>query len=247
MKDIVIIHPEFERYKQDILNIPSRFEHEGKTIAKERNVIKILSMGGIDLNVKSFKIPHIINRIAYAYIRPSKAERSYKYANLLLEKGVNTPQPVAYIIRRNLLGINRSYYISRQEKFDFEFRALRTMDQPDLEKILREFTRFTYHFHCQGIYFIDHSPGNTLIRKEGDHYVFSLVDLNRIKFMDIDPMTGLHNFYRLNATDDMIDIIADEYALLTHSNSLLMRQQLKSWTHKHDEEVIKRQKRKHKK
>ena len=244
MKDIVIIHPEFEKYRQDILNIPSRFEHEGKTIANQRNVIKILSIRGMDLNVKSFKIPHIINRIAYAYIRPSKAERSYKYANLLLDKGVNTPQPIAYIIRRNLFGINRSYYISKQEHFDFEFRALRTMDHPDLEKILREFTRFTYHFHSQGIYFIDHSPGNTLIRKEGEHYVFSLVDLNRIKFMKIDPITGLHNFYRLNATDEMIDIIADEYALLTNSNPSSMSQLLKDWTHKHDAEVVKRQNRK---
>ena len=40
--------------------------------------------------------------------------------------------------------------------------------------------------------------------------------------MTIPPLVGLKNFYRLNATDDMIDIIADEYARLTHSDAMEM-------------------------
>ena len=97
-----------------------------------------------------------------------------------------------------------------------------------------------YHFHTQSIYFIDHSPGNTLIRREGERVHFMLVDLNRIKFMTISPLVGLKNFYRLNATDDMIDIIADEYARLTHSDAMEMTRLLKEWTHAHDEQVFKR-------
>ena len=67
-----------------------------------------------------------------------------------------------------------------------------------------------------------------------------LVDLNRIKFMTIPPLVGLRNFYRLNATDNMIDIIADEYARLTHSDAMEMTRLLKEWTHAHDELVLKR-------
>lgn len=59
--------------------------------------------------------------------------------------------------------------------------------------------------------------------------------------MTISPLVGLKNFYRLNATDDMIDIIADEYARLTHSDAMEMTRLLKEWTHAHDEQVLKRE------
>lgn len=244
MKTTIVIHPDFEQYREEIMTLPVRFEREGETITAARNIIKTMSLRGIPVNVKSFKKPHLLNRLAYAYIRPSKAERSYKYAELLLANRIATPQPIAYIIRQNLFGILQSYYISLQQEFDFEFRALRIQNPPDMEQILREFTRFTHHFHSCGIYFIDHSPGNTLIHRAGNHYDFYLVDLNRIKFMHIDPFTGLHNFYRLNATDGMIDIIADEYAHLTNSNPQQMAAQLKEWTHDHDQKVMERNRRK---
>lgn len=244
MKKHIVIHPDFLYLQNEIMTLPERFEREGNTITAIRNTIKIINIGGIPMNVKSFKIPHLINRIAYAYLRPSKAERSYKYANILLAKGISTPQPVAYIVFQNIFGITQSYYISLQENFDFEFRDLRKQNPPDMEKILREFTRFTWNFHQQGIYFIDHSPGNTLISRTQEHYNFSLVDLNRIKFTKISPRKGLRNFYRLNATDSMIDVIADEYAHLTHSNPAYMSSLLKKWTHQHDEQVMKRNRKK---
>ena len=64
--------------------------------------------------------------------------------------------------------------------------------------------------------------------------------------MHISPFVGLKNFYRLNATDDMIEIIADEYARLTHSDSKEMIRLLKEWTHAHDERVRKRKEKRNK-
>lgn len=206
------INPKYKSLEKAILDIPRRFDEEGEVIENNRNVIKILEVEGRRFNVKSFKKPNIVNQFAYAYLRKGKAMRSFEYANMLLERGVDTPEPVAYIVYRNIWGVTRSFYISRQEEYDYTFRDLRIERPADLEFILREFTKFTYHFHSQSIYFIDHSPGNTLIRREDEGVKFMLVDLNRIKFMNISPFVGLKNFYRLNATDDMIDVIADEYA-----------------------------------
>lgn len=234
------INPKYKSLEKAILDIPRRFDQEGEVIDDGRNVIKILDVEGERFNVKSFKKPNVINQFAYAYVRKGKAQRSFEYANTLLERGVDTPEPIAYIVYRNIFGVTRSFYISRQEEYDYTFRDLRVKRPADLEFILREFTRFTYHFHTQSIYFIDHSPGNTLIRREGERVHFMLVDLNRIKFMTISPLVGLKNFYRLNATDDMIDIIADEYARLTHSDAMEMTRLLKEWTHAHDEQVLKR-------
>lgn len=238
------INPEFESLRKEILALPERFRTEGEVLEKDRNVIKIIQVAGIAMNVKSFKKPNWINQFVYAYIRPSKAERSFRYAGILTQKQVGTPKPVAYIIYRNAYGITNSYYISLQQPYDMLFRDLKKDQPADLEQILREFTRFTWHFHTQGIYFIDHSPGNTLIRKENGHYQFYLVDLNRIQFKPISPLTGLKNFYRLNATDEMIDIIADEYARLTHSDPQQMACLLKQWTHAHDARVLERKRKK---
>lgn len=238
------VNPKYKSLEKVILDIPRRFEEEGEVIEDNRNVIKILEVEGVRLNVKSFKVPNVVNRFAYAYVRKGKALRSFEYANLLQSKGIGTPEPVAYIVYRNLWGVTRSFYISIQVDYDYLFRDLRVQRPADLEVILREFTRFTYHFHSQSIYFVDHSPGNTLIKREGDGLEFKLVDLNRIKFMHISPLMGLKNFYRLNATDDMIDVIADEYALLTRSDAGEMRRLLKEWTHAHDERVRKRKEKK---
>jgi len=240
------INPKYGSLEKAILDIPRRFDREGEVIDNRRNVIKILEVGGERFNVKSFKRPNIVNQFVYAYIRKGKARRSFEYANMLLEREVDTPEPVACIVYRNAWGVTRSFYISRQEEYDYTFRDLRVKRPVDLEIILREFTRFTYHFHTQSIYFIDHSPGNTLIRREGEELKFMLVDLNRIKFMEISPLVGLKNFYRLNASDDMIDIIADEYARLTHSDAGEMTRLLKEWTHAHDEQVRRRKAKKRK-
>ncbi len=235
-----LVNPRYKFLEKAILDIPRRFDLEGEVIEDNRNVIKILEIGGERFNVKSFKKPNVINQFAYAYIRKGKAQRSFEFANILLERGVSTPDPVAYIIYRNLFGVTRSFYISRQVEYDYVFRDLREKRPADLEFILREFTRFTYHFHTQSIYFIDHSPGNTLIKRDGTQVHFMLVDLNRIKFMKISPLVGLKNFYRLHATDDMIDVIADEYAKLTHSDGVEMTRLLKEWTHAHDARVAER-------
>lgn len=238
------VNPKYRSWEKMILDIPRRFDVEGEVIEDNRNVIKILEVEGVRLNVKSFKVPNVVNRFAYAYVRKGKALRSFEYANLLQAKGIGTPEPVACIVYRNLWGVTRSFYISIQLDYDYLFRDLRVQRPADLEVILREFTRFTYHFHTQSIYFVDHSPGNTLIKRVGDGLEFNLVDLNRIKFTRISPLVGLKNFYRLNATDDMIDVIADEYALLTSSDAGEMRRLLKEWTHTHDERVRKRKEKK---
>lgn len=235
------INPKYSSLKDEILQIPGRFETEGEVIHALRNVIKVITVGGIRMNVKSFKVPHLINRFAYAYVRKSKAERSFEYGNKLLALGVNNPEPVAYIVYRTFPGITRSYYISLQQEYDFTFEGLIKQQPENMEPILRAFTRFTYNFHTQGVYFVDHSPANTLIRRMPDgQYSFSLVDLNRIKFMKISPYAGLQNFYRLHMTDAMIRIVADEYATLCGADKEAMTLKLTEWIHAHDEQVRKK-------
>jgi len=48
-----------------------------------RNVIKIVTVEGEDLNIKAFKIPNIVNQIAYGFFRKSKARRSFERISTL--------------------------------------------------------------------------------------------------------------------------------------------------------------------
>lgn len=79
------INPKYKSLEKAILDIPRRFDQEGEVIDDGRNVIKVLDVEGERFNVKSFKKPNIINQFAYAYVRKGKAQRSFEYANTLLE------------------------------------------------------------------------------------------------------------------------------------------------------------------
>ncbi|MBT3588960.1 MAG: Kdo domain containing protein, partial [Flavobacteriaceae bacterium] len=151
----------------------------------ERNTIKNVTVQNLDLNIKSFKVPHLVNRIAYSFFRKSKANRSFDYANDLIKKGIKTPKPFAYFEYSNLKLLHKSFYVSEQLSYDLTYRELITgLNYPDYDNILREFTRFTFDLHEKGVNFLDHSPGNTLIKKNKNtgKYDFYLVDLNRMNF-----------------------------------------------------------------
>ncbi|WP_303012275.1 lipopolysaccharide kinase InaA family protein [uncultured Bacteroides sp.] len=229
------INPKYRNLKECILSIPERFDKEGEIIYKGRNTLKIIVCGGIRMCVKAFKIPHFINKIAYAYLRKSKAERSFIYATRFHQLGINTPEPIAFILYQDNFGLTKSYYICRQLDYDFTFRGIINLPPMEQETVLREFVRFTYNFHQKGVYFIDHSPGNTLIRKENDGtFSFYLVDLNRTQFTKVSAPKGLKNLSNLEASHNMLHIMGEEYALLTHSDAKSTIQKLIQLTETHN-------------
>jgi hypothetical protein len=238
------VSEEYKHLEQALLDIPDTFERSGRVLKRGRNEIRVIEVAGIALNVKSFKRPHALNRLAYAWLRLPKARRSYLHAERLAALGIGTPPPVAWIVYRNAGGVTRSFYISLHVTPDCEFRDLKKTRPADMEELLKAFTRFTRELHRHSIYFLDHSPGNTLITRDGDGYRFDLVDLNRMRFKRVSPREGLRNFYRLNADEDMIRVIAGEYARLTNSDPARMTRLLSRWTTRHDERVKRRRDRK---
>ena len=192
----------------------ARFDSEGDEFGnQDRNTLKLFDCKGMTVNIKSFKIPNIFNQIAYRFFRKSKAQRSFEYANKLTELGIGTPQPLGYYEFTTPLFFKRSFYLSEHQDYDLTYRELtHQRDYPDHENILRAFTRFTYKLHEQQVHFLDHSPGNTLIKKIDNGYNFYLVDLNRMQFGALDFETRIRNFSRLTIHKDMIATMSDEYA-----------------------------------
>ena len=209
-----VISEKFEGYKSELDYYILQFDHLGESFDNQhRNAIKLFPLGDVTINVKSFKIPIIFNQVAYRFFRKGKAQRSYEYGNRLLSLGIKTPLPIAYYEFPQLLLFKKSFYVSEHFKCDYTYRSL--MDDfsiPDHENILRAFTRFTYNLHENDVNFLDHSAGNTLIKKVEGGYDFYLVDLNRMRFEPLDYEMRLKNFSRLTTQKRMIEIMSDEYA-----------------------------------
>ncbi|MDN3493433.1 lipopolysaccharide kinase InaA family protein [Winogradskyella bathintestinalis] len=214
MKQTKNIHKNFKVHESFLDDIIVNFDSKGTDYGdQKRNSLKTFELQGKTLNVKSFRVPNVINKIAYNYFRKSKAQRSFEYAKKLQDLNIGTPQPIAYYEYNHLGLFDKSYYISEQLECDLTYRELiNDFNYPDYDTILRAFTRFTYNLHEKGVQFLDHSPGNTLIKKIGDKYEFYLVDLNRMKFGTMDFETRMKNFSRLSKHKHMVEIMSDEYA-----------------------------------
>lgn len=209
-----IIHNKFNDKESFLDSIILNYNTKGENFGKQdRNSIKLFELDKQIINVKSFKIPNIVNQLAYQLFRKSKAQRSFEYACRLKEFGIGTPQPVAYYEFSKPFLFKKSYYISEHLSYDLTYRELTTdFNYPNHENILRAFTRFTFELHEKGIHFLDHSPGNTLIKIDNDDYQFYLVDLNRMEFKMLDFETRIKNFSRLATHKSMIEVMSDEYS-----------------------------------
>jgi hypothetical protein len=192
----------------------SSYEVSGKQFGiAARNKIKLFDFEGKLINIKSFKIPSLLNQIVYGLFRKSKAKRSYEFAKYLQSLNIHTPKPIAYYEFSFLGFFRNSFYVSEHLDADLTFRDLTTNFKLDNhETILRLFTRFTYDLHQKGVYFLDHSPGNTLIKKTKNGYEFYLVDLNRMLFCAMDYDTRIKNFSKLTFHRSIVEVMSDEYA-----------------------------------
>ncbi|WP_066159508.1 lipopolysaccharide kinase InaA family protein [Aliarcobacter skirrowii] len=211
------VNEEFKTLKNFVKNIKIFFQKNNNTIHKARNEIKVINYENRDFVVKSFKIPHIINKFVYTFFKSSKAKKSYDYA-LKIDKF--TPKPIGYIEFYKFGLLDESYFIS--EKFDYNF----TIREPLLDinflnknEIFKAFAQFTFDLHENEIYHLDYSPGNILIKKENDKFIFKIVDINRMKFLNMDLEKRAKNFSKLWAKDEDLEFIAKEYAKIYEKNN----------------------------
>jgi len=210
-----IINPNFNDFEDILINIKDIFKNSNQSIHKARNELKIIELNGLKCVVKSFKIPHAINRVAYTFFRDGKAKKSFNNAMKLQTLGVNTPEPIGIIEFFSFGLLERSYFISLYEPYDFTIREVFHHKVDDVENILKQFAKFTYFLHQKGVWHVDYSLGNILISKKDDKYDFNLVDINRMEFKTIPPQEGLKNFNKFWAKfDEDLPIIAKEYAKL---------------------------------
>ena len=205
-----------EEFNNFLLNIKEHFSNNTNSIHKARNELKVITHHNHEVVVKAFKIPNIINQIAYAYLRGSKAKKSYENGMKLISLKVKTPEPIGYIeFYKNGL-FKESYFISVHQPYAFLIREpLYNAEFEDRENIIQQFAQFTYKLHQKNIFHKDYSAGNTLVIPKNDgKYDFSIVDINRMEFQSIDLNLAMQNFNKLWADEPTLTLIAKTYASL---------------------------------
>lgn len=212
----IVINQKYSSLNSFVENLPNIFNDQGEIIYKERNILKSYSIDGYDIVVKRFKKPHLINRIAYTFFRSSKAKRSYEYALKLLELGVDTPAPIAYIEQYKCGLLTHGYLISIYEKEYSIIRDLMDGIQID-DDLLKALALYIANLHQNGVLHLDISPGNLLYKRVGDDVQFTAVDINRMQFInDISTEMRYKNFNRLSENSEVLTKIAKYYAAATN-------------------------------
>lgn len=212
LKKELIIHPDFDHLRPFLTALPETFSSQGEVIYDGRNEIRVMEQDGIRINVKRYKVPLWINRVAYTFLRRPKAVRAYEYALKLRQMGVNTPQPIAYMLLWKNGLLEFSYFISIQVEYSRNFYEFGTPPLSPREPVVEEFARYTADLHQRGVYHKDYSPGNILFDVIDGKPEFCIVDINRMQFGPISPRKGCYNFARLWGKEDFFRIIAEYYA-----------------------------------
>lgn len=210
------VAPEFASMDEFVVSLPQLFERgEGEVIYDGRNQLRRFNVEGRNLIVKSFRTPNFVNRIAYGWLRSSKAQRSFEYAAHLRSIGIGSPTPVGWLTERRGLLFGRSYYACLESTLPYTYKDIMAGTlAPDLERrALEAIGLTTARLHDAGMLHKDYSRGNILFGPAADGSIsVEIIDLNRIRFGTVSLEAGLDNlFERLPATPEQHAIMEDAY------------------------------------
>lgn len=208
--------PEFVTLTDFVASLPQRFERgEGEIIYDGRNQLRRFVVDGHRLIVKSFRVPNFVNRIAYGWLRSSKAQRSFEYAARLRSLGIGSPAPVGWLTERHFGLFRRSYYVCLESTLPYTYKDIMagTLDTDLERRALEAIGRTTAALHNAGMLHKDYSRGNILFGQQDDGSIsVEIIDLNRIRFGSISLEDGLANlFERLPATPEQHAVMEASY------------------------------------
>ena len=208
----IILNPQYKSLYTFIETLPQNFNAGGEIVQDRRNTIKKFKVNGLEINVKRYRVPIFINRIAYTFFRKSKACRAYNNAFEVIKRGFETPESIAYIEEFKGGLLHYSYYISLQCPYRREIREYYQGPLQGNEALMTAFAQFTAALHEKGVCHEDYSPGNVLIAQIDGQYHFSLVDINRMTFKPMNLEEGCKNFRRMFISDELYIFLAKKYA-----------------------------------
>lgn len=210
------------KFIEFIGQLPLLFMEQGEILYCKRNIIKKFY---IECNatktlkpviVKRYKTPNWVQRVVYSFFRKSKAERAFFNGAELLRRGVSTPENLAYIETWHRGLFMYGYYVSDVD--DAPPIQDQLITAKDFNRTMADdFAEFVLQLHSKGILHHDLNSTNVLYHSQKDgHYTFSLIDINRMDFVDNGQQLNLNdcleNLTRFTGRMDLFEYVARHYA-----------------------------------
>jgi len=213
----VVVSPDYEHLTAFLERIPEMFDEGcGDVLYAGRNEVRRFDAGGTRLVAKRYKRVNTVQRIVYSFFRRTKAERAYVFAELLRQRGVDTPREVAYIeVSRNGL-FETGYFVSIECPYPPAFDRLVPPKEFD-RRMAEDLAAFINTMHSRGILHGDMNFGNFLYHYDaGGDCHFTVIDTNRSHFRRGYPSRKecLYNFRTTTHRRDVFDYILRVYARL---------------------------------
>ena len=206
----VHIHPHYAAYESYIRAIPSEEYEREEVYCNRRNTVERVRFGDKDFVIKKYKRPALINCLIYTWFRKSKAQRAFEYAELFLQRGIETAPPVAYIeIKKNGF-FHTGYFISEYLPYPLVTDMFGTeMEDEEKIRLRHDLVDFTLQLHLNKVLPLDYNPKNIFYRKTNGKYHFALIDINRLKLGKVPGIRmSMNAFSQLGIpADDFMKII----------------------------------------
>lgn len=209
----ITIQPSYEHLRDFITRLPQTFGQQGEILYQGRNCVKRFVENGQVIIVKRYKRPHLIQRIAYTWFRPSKARRAYDFALRLEEMQIATPAPIAYIEKKQGGLFCDSYFVSAYCPDPTLFPEL--VEKPDFDlDLAHALAAEVAKWHEKGFLHGDLNLANILYRTSPDgQYAFTVIDINRSHFIPQPSKDQCFtNLMRLTHRIDLLRQLTEYYA-----------------------------------
>ena len=210
----MLINKKYEHLRGWLELLPEQFEQLGKVIYNRRNQLRVIEApDGTLVNAKRYCVPHPINRLVYSTgIRQPKGLRAFTYPARLLERGIDTPEPIAYMEERHYGLLGYSYFVSVQSPLGHTLYEFGDAQEGTYEEIAVALGQFTAAMHDNEVLHLDYSPGNILWDRDEQGYHFAVVDINRMRFGQVDMQHGCAALCRLWGPKRLTELVARSYA-----------------------------------
>jgi tRNA A-37 threonylcarbamoyl transferase component Bud32 len=173
---------------QFIQQLHEIFETQGNLLYDERNVLKSYRLKTPkhtirEVIVKRYKRPNLFQRIVYSFFRKSKAKRAFYNAQVLRNRGIETPHEIAFIEQKKDGLLEYCYFIS-ESNYDPPIEKELVLPAVFNQKLAKSFADYAGQLHARGILHHDLNPTNILYHETGDGaYAFAVIDINRMKIL----------------------------------------------------------------
>jgi len=215
-----IINPDYQYLKKIIEKIPDIFDREGMLVYDQHHQVRIFKEHDEKIAVKRFHRVKFSKRFRYTFSLPSKAKRAYNYGMKLLEMGISTVTPIAYIEEKKW-GLFRRGYLVTAYCADPDARVLRD-EWETRGDLIDALVHFLIEMHKKGIMHGNTHLSNFFYREDKNSpygYYITTLNLHRTRFLDKPTKEDcINNLLNVTYRNHLAEKIVSRYAEMREWN-----------------------------